>query len=94
MNPNRRGPNEGCCLEKKLPYESYIKLFTGSNFSLSIRGGDAGSSRTFDTIAMGVPQIAIADRFYVDYAPFQCTVPWRDCVYHVDSENHLIQNAK
>jgi hypothetical protein len=43
---------------------------------------------------MGVPQIAIADEFYTKYAPFQCTVPWRDFVYHVESEDAVIQDAR
>jgi len=87
------GPHEGCCIKRPLPYEEYIKLFSSSNFSLSIRGGDAGSSRAFDAVAMGVPQIAIADEFFTKYAPFQCTVPWRDFVYHVESEDAVLQDA-
>ena len=87
-------PNVGCCLEKRLPYDSYIEMFKGSNFSLNFRGADAGSSRTFDAIAMGVPQIIIADNFFSTYAPFQCTVPWRDFVYQVESEEALLHDAK
>ena len=87
-------PNVGCCLEKELSYESYIEMFKGSNFSLNFRGGDAGSSRTFDAIAMGVPQIIIADRFFADYAPFQCTVPWRNFVHQVESEKALLRDTK
>ena len=87
-------PNHGCCLGNRIPYELYIQKFTSSSFALSMRGGDAGSSRTFDAIAMGVPQIVIADKFYSEYAPFQCTVPWHKFVYYVESEEAVVNNTR
>ena len=66
-----------CCLAKKLPFDEYLTLLAKANFSLNIHGGDAGSSRTFDAIMVGVPQLILSDSFFSEYAPFQCVVPWR-----------------
>jgi hypothetical protein len=65
-----------CCFNKTMDYIEYLYHLASSNFTLMIRGGDAGSSRTFDSISIGTPQIVISDKFMQNYAPFKCIVPW------------------
>jgi hypothetical protein len=70
-------PVSNCCLKTKLSYSSFLKEMMMSNFSLLIGGGDPGSSRFADAIALSVPQLILSDGFYTRYAPFPCIVPWR-----------------
>jgi hypothetical protein len=77
-----------------MAYSKYMTVLMASNYSLNIRGDDPGSSRTFDAIAAGVVQIVVSDRFLSEYAPFPCTVPWRDFVVPVASEHAFLTNPK
>ena len=70
-------PVSNCCLKIKLPYDAFLKQMMMSNFSLLIGGGDPGSSRFADAIALSIPQIILSDGFYTRYAPFPCIIPWR-----------------
>jgi hypothetical protein len=78
--PDYREGATNCCLNEPLAYHNYLRQLVDTNFTLNIRGGDAGSSRTFDAILLGTPQIVISDAFLSHYAPFPCTVPWRKFV--------------
>jgi hypothetical protein len=69
-------PNVGCCVEEPVEYKDYLHMLSNANFSLNIKGGDSGSSRTFDAILAGTPQFIVSDGFMWFYAPFPCTVPW------------------
>lgn len=71
-------PVNNCCLKVKLSYTSFLKQMMLSNFSLLIGGGDPGSSRFADAIALSIPQIILSDGFYPRYAPFPCIIPWRE----------------
>jgi hypothetical protein len=66
----------GCCVEEPVEYKDYLHMLSNANFSLNIKCGDSGSSRTFDTILAGTPQFIVSDGFMWFYAPFPCTVPW------------------
>ena len=76
-------PTIGCCIQKPMAYGEYLHMLKHSNFSLNIKGGDPGSSRTFDAIAVGTPQIIVSDGFIWTYAPFPCTVPWDEFIHQV-----------
>ena len=71
-------PVNNCCLKTKLSYTSFLKQMILSNFSLLIGGGDPGSSRFADALALSIPQIILSDGFYSRYAPFPCIIPWRE----------------
>jgi len=71
-------PVSNCCFKNGLPYASFVKQMMMSNFSLLIRGGDAGTSRFADALALSIPQLVLSDDFYSGYVPFPCTVPWRE----------------
>ena len=72
----RNNGSVGCCMQEPMEYKEYLNKLVHANFSLNIRGGDAGSSRTFDAILVGTPQLIVSDAFLYFYAPFPCVVPW------------------
>jgi len=79
----------GCCLEQPMVYADYMKEMVHSNFSLNMRGGDSGSSRTYDAIVAGTPQVVVSDGFIWNYAAFTCTVPWSKFVHFVKEKPFL-----
>jgi hypothetical protein len=86
-------PVTNCCLKHKLSYSSFLKQMMMSNFSLLIGGGDPGSSRLADALALNVPQLILSDGFYERYAPFPCIVPWRQITEQI-SEKLFNQHPK
>jgi hypothetical protein len=85
-NSMKISPVNNCCLKNKLPYTAFLKQMMMSNFSLLIGGGDPGSSRFADAIALSIPQLILSDGFYSRYAPFPCIVPWRDITEEVTEQ--------
>jgi hypothetical protein len=86
-------PVTNCCLNNTMFYGSFVKQMMMSNFSLLIKGGDAGSSRFADALALSVPQLILSDGFYERYAPFPCIVPWRQITEQI-SEKDFQQQPK
>ena len=61
----------GCHIKNRIPASLANELMTQSLFSLHIRGDDATSSRMYEAIASGTPQLLLGSRFYEDGAPFK-----------------------
>lgn len=78
------GQQSNCCLKDNLSYNNYLIQLATSNYSLNIKGGDAGSARTFDAILLDVPQIIFSEDFYRAYAPFHCSIPWHEIAAFVN----------
>jgi hypothetical protein len=70
----------GCCLTERLPHQIFLRELALSNFSLTMGRGDPGSSRFFDALATGTPQIVLSARFVRDYAPYSCFVPYKEII--------------
>mmetsp|Transcript_1744 Transcript_1744/g.3627 ORF Transcript_1744/g.3627 Transcript_1744/m.3627 type:complete len:572 (-) Transcript_1744:19-1734(-) len=63
---------------------SVRRMLGESKFAIHTRGDDASSSRVFEAIDTGTPQLFLADRYLLDVAPFKCEVDWRRVVKFLD----------
>lgn len=69
------GPTAGC---KTGPVRAAFvaSKLREAMFAIHVRGDDASSSRVYEALAYGAPQLFLAARFYHDVAPFKCNVPY------------------
>ena len=51
---------------------------------MHIRGDDASSSRVYEAVASGTPQLSLSTRMYQDAIPFKCAVPWGELYQPID----------
>ena len=62
------------------------KLLHLSEFAVHVQGDDASSSRVYEAIASGTPQLFLAGRYFGDIAPFKCRVDWGRMVYWLETD--------
>lgn len=57
-----------------------------SKFAIFGRGDDPASSRMYDALELGTPQIMFSDLYLDQVAAFQCKVDWKRLVYQVPEQ--------
>ena len=81
---------DGCHYSKNPnEYRSYLKYRDGlslSRFSIFSRGDDPASSRMYDALELGTPQILLSDLYMGIVAAFQCLVDWDRLVYQINEK--------
>lgn len=80
-----QGPTTGCMVTG-LSGSTINGLMHQSLFSIHVRGDDASSSRVYEALASGTPQLFLAERFYDDIAPFRCRIPYKDMFVQLDQK--------
>lgn len=79
------GPTSGCSSGNIHPSVVAAKL-RQTFFSVHVRGDDASSSRVYEALAYGTPQLFLAARYYQDVAPFKCSVPYDRAFVTMDED--------
>eukprot|EP00951_Prasinocladus_malaysianus_P021815 scaffold181260_cov45-Prasinocladus_malaysianus.AAC.1 len=74
------------CNSPGLDASKTSRLLHDSLFSIHVRGDDASSSRVYEAITSGTPQLFLASRYYIDVAPFKCTVQYDKMFVWLDEE--------
>ena len=72
------------CRVKGVPAVVAEQMMSRSLLSLHIRGDDATSSRVYEAIASGTPQLFLGSRMLQDGAPFKCAMPWEEIHQPID----------
>lgn len=81
--PDARGGVAACAAGPLAPQVLSHKI-RQSLLALHVRGDDSSSSRFYQTLATGTPQLILAPDFYNDAAPFKCRVDYRKSFYFLD----------
>ena len=61
----------------------FTQGLSSSRIQIMTRGEDPSSSRMFDGLDAGTPQLLLSDPYMEDIAPFHCRVPWRKIVHQI-----------
>mmetsp|Transcript_29140 Transcript_29140/g.69591 ORF Transcript_29140/g.69591 Transcript_29140/m.69591 type:complete len:405 (-) Transcript_29140:97-1311(-) len=77
------------CILPNLSDAFYHRFYSESLFSVHMRGDDSSSSRFYDALSFGSPQIVVADRFLTDGAPFVDTINYKNFVNFVPESDVL-----
>eukprot|EP00192_Tetraselmis_astigmatica_P003019 CAMPEP_0117666994 /NCGR_PEP_ID=MMETSP0804-20121206/10699_1 /TAXON_ID=1074897 /ORGANISM="Tetraselmis astigmatica, Strain CCMP880" /LENGTH=585 /DNA_ID=CAMNT_0005474629 /DNA_START=272 /DNA_END=2029 /DNA_ORIENTATION=- len=77
------------CRAKGLDAEFVSEKLRQSFFAVHVQGDDASSSRVFEAIAAGTPQLFLAGRYYADVAPFKCAIAYDKIFYGIDEKSFL-----
>lgn len=67
-------------------YWAYRNGLHQSKFSIFARGDDPASSRMYDALELGVPQMMLSDLYMGLVAAFQCKVDWDQLVCKISEE--------
>ena len=78
------GPTAACRLHERLPPGAFERIMRQSLFSIHVRGDDAGSSRVYEALRTGTPQLFLSSGFYDEMAPFKCAVRYNSAFLQVD----------
>mmetsp|Transcript_33957 Transcript_33957/g.96226 ORF Transcript_33957/g.96226 Transcript_33957/m.96226 type:complete len:200 (-) Transcript_33957:322-921(-) len=71
--------NSPCAVE--LPIAWFLSR---SKLSLMIAGDDPSSSRFYDALTLGAPNVVISEGWYDQSAPFRCRVPYDEISYFLN----------
>jgi hypothetical protein len=83
-----------CATDGHLDGNVFGALMEMAQFSISIKGTDAGSSRVFEGLDSGTLQLVLADHYMEEIAPFKCRVPWEEVVQVVPETPFVANPAK
>jgi hypothetical protein len=90
---NKRWTNisevKDCCLPTRIQPSTFRAEMARTKYSLFLGRGDDGSSRFYDAMKLGVPQIVISDSILQSYLPFKFIVPWRHLVHMHSTRGYL-----
>eukprot|EP00192_Tetraselmis_astigmatica_P005481 CAMPEP_0117671574 /NCGR_PEP_ID=MMETSP0804-20121206/13409_1 /TAXON_ID=1074897 /ORGANISM="Tetraselmis astigmatica, Strain CCMP880" /LENGTH=528 /DNA_ID=CAMNT_0005480049 /DNA_START=341 /DNA_END=1928 /DNA_ORIENTATION=+ len=67
-----------------IPSHLYSKFLRRSKLSLMIAGDDPSSSRFYDALTLGAPNVVISEGWYDQSAPFRCRVPYDEISYFLN----------
>jgi hypothetical protein len=78
-----------CCLPDRISRSIFKAEMLRSKYNLFLGRGDDGSSRFYDAMKLGVPQIVISDSILQSYLPFKFIIPWKHLLHMHSAKGYL-----